>query len=360
MKKNELFDLTISEVLRETENSVSIGFEVPQELIEKFQFLPGQHLALETEIAGEKIRRSYSLCSAPYENKWRVAVKKVSGGKFSTFANDELKASTKIRVMPPHGNFKLSINANDEKNIVAFAAGSGITPIISMVKTVLQDSPNSTITLFYGNRSTDEIIFREELENLKNKYLDRFSLYHILSKEKTGVPLLYGRIDDEKCKIFSKHFYDVNDVDAFYLCGPAPMIFTVSDELKNLGVQDSNIHFELFNTDGIIATPKEVSEPNYDPATQSKVTLIMDGEVNEFPLAYGGNSILEAALKEGMDLPFACKGGVCSTCKAKITAGEVDMDVNYALEPDELERGFVLTCQSHPRTSNVTVNFDEI
>jgi len=350
--------LSVESVQKETESSVVVSFDIPSELHNEFVFVPGQYLTLETSIGGEDVRRSYSLCSAPYERKWQVAIKQVEDGKFSTYANSQLQAGDTLQVLEPDGNFKLATDKVNKKEYVAFAAGSGITPILSMIKAVLHEEPNSKFTLFFGNRNFDSIIFREELEALKNQYLNRLAVHHILSKEKLGSPLFFGRIDAKKCDRFSTVFFDPKEVDSFYLCGPSKMIFEIRDELTSKGVEASKIHFELFNTDDLkIEKKEEVS--TYDPKTESKVTIILDDDSFDMPLAYGGASVLDAALAAGADLPYACKGGVCSTCKAKVTEGEVVMDMNYALEPDELERGFVLTCQSHPRTSKLTVNFDE-
>ncbi|MDF1695211.1 MAG: phenylacetate-CoA oxygenase/reductase subunit PaaK [Saprospiraceae bacterium] len=354
----KFYNLQVEDVHSETEDSVVVSFSVPTELQSEFQYTPGQYLTLETEIGGEDVRRSYSLCSAPHEKEWKVAIKQVTDGKFSTFANQKLKAGDQVNVMAPTGNFKLVTHAENQNHYVAFAAGSGITPIMSMIKSVLNEEANSTFTLFYGNRQLDSIIFREELEALKNQFLNRLSLHHILSKEKLGSPLFFGRIDGEKCKKFGAVFFDPAKVHSFYLCGPSQMIFAIQDELKNLGVDGSKIHFELFTTSDIKIEKKE-EEASFDPSTESKVTIILDEESFDMPLKYGGLSVLDAALAAGADLPYACKGGVCSTCKAKIMEGEVVMDLNYALEPDELEKGYVLTCQSHPRTAEVTVNFDE-
>lgn len=354
----KLHDLNVKSVHRETEDSVVVSFDIPNELREEFTFIPGQYLTLETSINGEDVRRSYSLCSAPYEDEWKVAIKRVEGGKFSTYANTELKAGDNLRVLGPDGNFKLETSGDNQNHYVAFAAGSGITPILSMIKSVLKEEPNSKFSLFFGNRNFDTIIFREELEDLKSSYLDRFSVHHILSKEKLGSPLFFGRIDAQKCSRYCSVFFDPKDVAGFFLCGPSKMIFDIRDELNRLGVEASKIHFELFNTDDIKIEKKE-EQKLYDPSLESKVTIILDEESFDMPLAYGGLSVLDAALAAGADLPYACKGGVCSTCKAKIIEGEVEMDLNYALEPDEVENGFVLTCQSHPRTSTLTVNFDE-
>jgi len=351
-------DLIVKSVHNETEDSVIVSFDIPDELREEFTFIPGQYLTLETQINGEDVRRSYSLCSAPFESEWKVAIKRVEGGKFSTYANTELKSGDRLNVLVPDGNFKLETKKDNQNHYVAFAAGSGITPIMSMIKSVLAEESNSTFTLFFGNRNFDAIIFREELEALKNRYLNRLSIHHILSKEKLGSPWFYGRLDKQKCNRYCSVLFDPNEVSNYYLCGPAQMIFDIRDELTSLGVEPAKIHFELFNTDDIKVAKKEES-PSYDPKTESKVTIILDGESMEMPLVYGGLSVLDAALSAGADLPYACKGGVCSTCKAKLMDGEVEMDLNYALEPDELEQGFILTCQSHPRTAALTVNFDE-
>jgi ring-1,2-phenylacetyl-CoA epoxidase subunit PaaE len=351
-------NLNVESVQKETESSVVVSFDIPSELHQEYTFVPGQYLTLETVINGEEVRRSYSLCSAPYESKWKVAIKQVEGGKFSTYANSILKSGDTLQVLEPDGNFKLDTDKANKNSYVAFAAGSGITPILSMIKAVLKEEPNSKFTLFFGNRNVDTIIFREELEALKNQYLNRLAVHHILSKEKLGSPLFFGRLNAEKCNKFSTVFFDAKEIHSFYLCGPSQMIFEIRDELINVGVDASRIHFELFNTDDIKVEKKE-EKSTYDPQTESKVTIILDGDSFDMPLAYGGTSVLEAALAAGADLPYACKGGVCSTCKAKIMEGEVVMDLNYALEPDELERGFVLTCQSHPRSSSLTVSFDE-
>ena len=353
-----LHRIKVKKVIKETADCVSVSFDIPEDLRTEFRYKSGQYLALETEINGEKVRRSYSLCSAPYENEWKVAIKKVEGGKFSTYANESLSDDEEISIMPPSGGFLLTPNEQAENHYVAYGAGSGITPILSMIKTVMHDEPKSRFTLFYGNRNFDTIIFREEIEALKNVYLDRLSVHHILSKEKLGSPLFFGRIDAEKCEKFGKVFYKPTNVAGFYLCGPAQMIFGVKDKLIEQNVDSSRIHFELFNTSGIPVEAKR-EEETFDSEAESKVTIILDGESFDMPLDYGGNSILDAALAAGADLPYACKGGVCSTCKAQVTKGEARMDVNYALEPDEVENGFILTCQAHPRTAEITVNFDE-
>ena len=357
MSKN-FHELKVASVEKVTEDCVVVSLEIPDVLKSKFDFIFGQYLTFETRINNEDVRRSYSLCSAPGENAWKVAIKKVEGGKFSTYANEELKAGNVLNVLEPDGNFQLNPDESNAHHYVAFAAGSGITPIISMIKSVLRKEPDSRFTLFFGNRNFESIIFREELESLKNQYLNRLSVHHILSKEKLGSPLFFGRIDAQKCQRFGEVFFNPGDVHSYYLCGPSQMIFDIKDELIKMEVDSSNIHFELFNTDDIKVEKKEESV-TFDPEKESKVTIILDEESFDMPLAYGGKSVLDAALAAGADLPYACKGGVCSTCKAKIEEGEVVMDINYALEPDEVANGFILTCQSHPRSAKLTVNFDE-
>jgi ring-1,2-phenylacetyl-CoA epoxidase subunit PaaE len=361
MQTTTLHALEVKEVKRETPDCVSVSFAVPENLKETFSYLSGQYLALETEIDGEKVRRSYSLCSAPNEGEWKVAIKKVPNGKFSTYANEVLTTGTTLGVMAPTGNFKIQDASENEKHYVGFAAGSGITPILSMIKEVLSQSETSRFTLFYGNKGFDHIIFREELEALKNKYLGRFALHHVLSREKLGSPLFYGRINGDKCKVFHDKLLSGEVADQYVLCGPSEMIFSVKEALEEVGVDSHKIKFELFTSDGLPNKdlPRSKEEASFDPKVESKLNIILDGENQSFNLTYGGKNILDAALENGADLPFACKGGVCSTCKAKVTQGEVIMDVNYALEPDEVAAGFVLTCQAHPRTAEVTVNFDD-
>ncbi len=347
--------LRINDVKRETPDTVSVSFDMPSELVDKFGYVSGQYLTLEAVISGEKVRRAYSLCSAPEESEWRVAIKKVENGKFSTFANDHLKVGDSIDVMPPMGNFKLATNSDNVNQYMAYAAGSGITPIISMIKSVLAQEEQSKFILVYGNKNKESTIFLKELSQLQEMYTDRLIVHHIYSRAETESSVYSGRIDGQKCDEFSKNI--AGQITAYYLCGPSQMIFEVKDALIAQGVASGDIHFELFNTDDLPES-ESTEKTEYDTEATSQVTVIVDGDEYEFELAYGGPSILEAALEEDADLPFACKGGVCCTCKARIEEGEVQMDVNYSLEPEEVEDGFVLTCQSHPRTSKVVISFD--
>lgn len=349
--------LKVKEVKNETPDCVSIAFFVPDNLMSEFVFEQGQNITIKKIIDEEEIRRSYSICSAPFEKELRVAIKKVDGGKFSSFANNSLKAGDELEVMPPTGKFNTKLHAENKKQYLAFAAGSGITPVISIIKTTLHAEPQSSFTLVFGNRGRSSIMFFEELEGLKNKFLNRFNFINILSREKTDAPINFGRIDTEKLTALSK-LIDYNNTDEFFICGPKEMIFSVKDFLENKNIDNKKIHFELFTTPGQknAISNKQTAKTQSGPT--SKITVKLDGRSFDFDLGFNGENILDAALKQGADLPFACKGGVCCTCKAKLLEGEVEMDVNWGLEQEEVEQGFILTCQSHPTTEKVVVDFD--
>lgn len=346
--------LSIADIRRETEDAVSIAFDIPTDLRKEYQFTAGQYLTLRTIVDGEDIRRSYSLCSAPHENEWRVAVKEVEGGKFSTFANRELKIGNQLEVMTPMGNFTTQLNASNSKQYVLFASGSGVTPIFSLAKAILHEEPNSEVTLFYGNKGFHSIIFREELEAIKNENMNRFRVVHVLSRESLGNQIQKGRIDAPKCQDLHRAFLKDQTIDAVFVCGPEEMIHAVKDTMAELGVQADKIHFELFGT-----TVKKVEKKADEPNIVSNVRVIIDGDTLDIALESHAENILDAAQKAGADLPFACKGGVCCTCKAKVLEGTARMDVNYALEPDEVEAGYILTCQAHPTSEKLVVSFDD-
>lgn len=360
MSAPKFYPLKVKEVRAETADCVSVALEVPEDLWDAFQFTPGQYLTFRMHMDDAEVRRSYSICASPKDNELRVAIKKVDGGKFSSFANAGLKAGDLLDVMTPMGKFTPKKTEVAQKKYLAFAAGSGITPIMSIMKTVLQDEPGSEFTLVYGNKGKNTIIFREAIEALKNKYMQRLRVYHVLSREMMDVELFNGRIDAAKCREFCDTLIDIKNIDEVFICGPEEMILSLRAELVEMGLPSGNIHIELFaSPDQPKAThQKWVKEHAADDALMSKVTITLDGTTFQMDLAYNGDSILDAALKQGADLPYACKGGVCCTCRAKVTKGEVDMEVNYALEPDEIEKGFVLTCQSHPKTPTVTIDFD--
>ena len=350
--------LLIKEVTKETRDCVSIAFDIPTELSQVFQYKQGQYLTLRANIQGSEVRRSYSICSSPLDNELRIAIKKTEQGVFSSFANQHLQKGDQLDVMPPIGKFFIELNPAQSKQYIGFAAGSGITPLLSIIKTTLATELKSSFTLVYGNRNRHSIIFKEALEALKNQYINRFSIIYILSREKTDAAINFGRIDAEKCKQLSEKNIDISGTDAFFLCGPDEMIFSVKDQLEKSGVDKKKIHFELFTTPEQQKknfVKKDTIEKN---ETKSKVTIRLDGVSFDFDLGFDGPAILDAALQQGADLPYACKGGVCCTCRAKLVAGEVDMDVNYGLEPEEIEQGFILTCQSHPRTERIVVDFD--
>ena len=356
---SKFHSLTVKEVRRETEDTVSISFHVPEQLQSEFEFKQGQYLTLKQIIDGSDVRRSYSICSSPTDGVLRVAVKKVDGGMFSGFANEKLRAGDTLEAMPPMGNFFTELDPLQAKNYVLFAAGSGITPVISILRSVLLTEPNSTVTLVYGNKGFQSIIFREELEGLKNLYLDRFNLIHILSRENPGIPLYKGRIDVEKCMQLFDTVLDASEVDEAFICGPEEMISSVSECLKKLGVDDGSVHFELFTSPvGKLGTSSSDAPVQKLDDKDCEVSVTIDGDTVQFALNSQGESILEAAQSHGLDLPYACKGGVCCTCRAKLVEGEISMDHNYALRPDELAQNFILTCQSHPLTKKVTVDFD--
>lgn len=360
MSALKFYNLKVAEVKPETSDCVSVVLDVPAELKDTFGFAAGQYLTFRTQMNGEEVRRSYSICVSPDDGELRVAVKKVDGGKFSTYANDTLKKGDELEVMPPMGKFSPKASEKKAKNYLAIVAGSGITPVMSIMKTVLKNEPESTFTLIYGNRSRGTIIFREEIEGLKNIYMQRLRVYHILSREQMDVPLFNGRISADKCSEFCATLIDVKGIDEAFICGPEDMILSVKERLINLGVASENVHIELFTSPDQpkAAHDKWVKEHKANDGKMSKVSITLDGTTFEMDLAYNGDSILDAALKVGADLPFACKGGVCCTCRAKVVEGAVDMEVNYALEKDEVEKGYVLTCQSHPRTDRVVIDFD--
>jgi len=349
--------LRISEIRRETEDTVSIAFEIPSELRADYTFLSGQYLTIKAKIDNEELRRSYSLCSAPHEDEWRIAIKQVPNGKFSTFANKELKPGASLDIMTPTGNFILQPNKTNSKSYVLFAAGSGITPVLSILKTVLKSEPNSNVTLFFGNKGFASIIFREEIEGLKNQYMDRLRIVHILSREGLENSMQHGRIDNAKVEKLYDAFLAGTSIDAVYICGPESMILGVKESMVAKGVDEAKIYYELFTTPSTQKTDIQNSEAI--EKIESNVTVIMDGDSVDLHLKSTGKSVLEAAHDAGADLPYACKGGVCCTCKARIIEGSVIMDVNYSLTQEEINKGFILTCQSHPTSDKLIVSFDE-
>jgi ring-1,2-phenylacetyl-CoA epoxidase subunit PaaE len=349
--------LNIKNIAQATSDCVTIALDVPLHLQADYAFEPGQYITFKTNAIGEQeMRRSYSICSAPHDAELRVAIKKVDNGAFSTYANEVLKVGDAIEVMTPTGNFTLA-HTDITKNYFGFACGSGITPIMSIIKHLLHNNSSSTFTLIYGNKTLSSIVFKEELEALKNIYMHRLQVVHILSRERLEVDLNYGRIDTAKCEALFTKLFDVQQIEAAYLCGPEQMIHDVKDFLISKNVAATKIKFELFGTAPkakAIVNDKEI----IDTGIKRKVSIKVDDRTITFDIPEHGDNILDAALKNGADLPYACKGGVCCTCRAKVTQGQVRMDVNYALEQDELDAGFVLTCQAHPITDDVIIDFD--
>jgi ring-1,2-phenylacetyl-CoA epoxidase subunit PaaE len=351
----EFHPLRVLEVSPLTDESVTVTFDVPEELARTFEYLPGSHVTMRARIDGEDVRRSYSICSNANDGKLRVGVKRLPGGVFSNWAIERLKAGDVIEVMPPVGEFTIDPDPGSAGHRVAIAAGSGITPVLSLISTTLESEPESSWTLIYGNRTANSVMFLEELEGLKDRYADRFQLLHVLSREGSDLPLLSGRIDDAKIRLVHDRLLGGREVDDWYLCGPYELVSAARATLADLGVDADRIHDELF-----FAGPlDQASLPPEPPPGEGSVdlTVILDGRAVQTRMD-PETSILDAALRVRSELPFSCKGGMCATCKGRIEEGEVRMDKNYALVDTELEAGYVLTCQSHPVTDRVIVRYD--
>jgi ring-1,2-phenylacetyl-CoA epoxidase subunit PaaE len=354
----KFYKIKVRDIYRETDDCSVITFDVPQELSEAFQFRQGQHLTLKADINGEDVRRSYSLCSSPIDKEWKVAVKQIPEGKFSGFVNSNLKAGDTLEVMTPSGTFGVEVQPDKSKNYLFFAAGSGITPVLSMIKTHLAQEPKATCKLFYVNRTAKSIIFKEELEQLRNAYFGRLEIYYFLTKERRDIELFSGRFDDERMKVLTKTFIDIPDTSEVFLCGPEEMVNYVSDYLINAGLPKKLVHFELFVTglsDEDKARAERLAQQNVEGI---EVTIVDGGKEFQFTMTKDYDNILDAALGAGADLPFACKGGVCSTCKCQVVEGTVEMKINYALEEKEVAQNFVLSCQAVPTSESVKVDFD--
>ena len=350
--------LQVAEVARETRDAVALTFDVPAALKDTFRFVQGQHLTLRADIGGEDLRRSYSICSAVQDERLRIAVKKAPGGAFSNWINDSVRPGQVLEVMPPMGHFNVALDAREHRRYLGFAAGSGITPLLSIIKTTLCAEPHSRFTLFYGNRSSAAVIFREALSDLKDSYLERFNLVYVMSREPQDIAVLNGRIDEQKAGALLTHWVDATPIDAAFVCGPDGMMQAVSKSLQAHGVPKSRIKIELFAA----SIPRHERRVPAAPApgrSECAVTAIIDGAARQFTVEKTKDNLIDGALRQGIELPYSCKGGVCSTCRAKLIIGEVDMDVNFALEDYEIARGFILCCQSYPVTDTVVVDFDQ-
>ncbi|HYI28242.1 MAG TPA: 1,2-phenylacetyl-CoA epoxidase subunit PaaE [Bradyrhizobium sp.] len=350
--------LAVNDLRRESSDAVSMTFAIPEALADDYHFAPGQYLTLRTTMDGEEVRRSYSICSGPDDGELRIAVKKVDGGAFSSWAADELKSGDQLDVMTPTGRFGVVAASEGARTYVGFAAGSGITPILSIVKGVLAREPDSRFFLFYGNRSTSGMLFREALEELKDRFMQRLSVFHVISGEEQDLPILYGRLDGEKVRALLRSLVPASDVDHVFVCGPTGMSDDIETTCRDIGIAADRIHVERFVSEfGGKPRPKAVIAVGAPP--KAMASLIIDGKRREVPVAEG-EAVLDAALRAGMDLPFACKGGMCSTCRAKLVEGSAEMEVNYSLEPWELKAGFILTCQARPTSGRVVVDYDHV
>jgi ring-1,2-phenylacetyl-CoA epoxidase subunit PaaE len=364
MSDTQFYPLRIKTVRPETATAVCVSFDVPEELADKFSFTQGQFLTLKADIDGEDVRRSYSICCGVDDGELQVGIKRVRDGKFSNYANDNFKAGDEVEVMPPQGSFFTELDENNRKNYMCIAAGSGITPILSNIKTILAREPGSRVTLIFGNRRSNAVMFKDDLSFLKNRYMTRFQWINIMDEEDQGSDLLNGRVDNEKgSALHRSKLIDILNTDEALICGPEAMMSEVSRGFRASGLEDSQIHYELF------ANSAEDSQQRLEKAHQrieaygeeksSKVTVIHDGRSIAYELTTVGENILDASQHNGLDVPYSCKAGVCSTCKAKLVRGEVDMDITHGLEPHEIEAGYVLTCQAHPISDEVTIDFDQ-
>ena len=345
---SKFYPLTVAKVKHETRDAVAVTFAVPPELKQTFAYQQGQHLTLRAMIDGEDVRRSYSICSSVQDEQLRVAIKKTPGGLFSNWANDSLKPGATLEVMPPMGHFNVPLDPNSERHYLAFAAGSGITPILSIIKTTLLAEPKSRFTLVYGNRASSSVIFRDELTDLKDIYMGRLKLVYVMSREQQDIELFNGRITGEKCTAFLKSWINAEDIDVAFICGPEDMMHGVSKSLQDAGMAKEKIRIELFAA----SIPKHEHKPRpvaEGARHQTEVTVIMDGSAASFTMDKDKESILDAGLRAGIDMRYSCK----------VVEGNVEMDVNYALEDYEVARGFVLSCQAFPITDNVIIDFDQ-
>lgn len=346
--------LTVQSVTPLTRDSAAITFAVPPELQETFHYLPGQYLTLRSQIDSVELRRSYSICASAQSQQLRVAIKRVSGGAFSNWALDHLQPGSRLEVMPPQGHFTMPLAPQASRHVLCVAAGSGITPVLSIIESTLLAEPKSRVTLIYGNRASGSVMFKEELENLKDRFLTRLNIVWVMSREAQDMPLFNGRIDGDKISQLLQHWVDAASVDTAFICGPQNMMLAASQAMQDTGIDKARIKVELFGTTQTAErAPRAVAVSDQG----CEVTVVMDGAQRVFHMPKDQN-LVDAALAQGIELPYSCKGGVCSTCRCKVTQGEVDMDINYALEDYEVARGFVLGCQSYPVSDTLVIDYD--
>jgi ring-1,2-phenylacetyl-CoA epoxidase subunit PaaE len=350
--------LRIAEVISETSDAKSITFELPDALREEFFFKPGQHLTLKADIQGEDIRRTYSLCVAPQDGELKVTVKRIAGGVFSNWANDNLKAGDHIEVMAPHGSFTWEFNAQANNHYAGFAGGSGITPILSLLKTALLTEPDSRFTLFYGNRDSSSVIFLEELARLKNRFMDRFQVHHFLAEEAEDIDLFNGLLDRTKCDLILGSLVEPEEITAFFICGPGPMMDAAEQALEGVGVPHGRIFVERFTAGRPSAALAAQMQALQSQAQGLTMMVTLDGRKRRVPFDAAAGNILDSARVAGLPAPYACKAGVCATCRARVVSGEVEMAARYGLSDEEIASGYVLTCQSVPKGEGVEVDYD--
>lgn len=360
-KRARFHPLTVSGVRRLTPESIEVTFAVPDELVGEYDYAPGQYVALRRDFDGRELRRSYSICAAPAPGELRVAIKRDLGGEFSTWANDSLAPGEVIDVMSPQGTFTTTLVPDASRHYAAIVAGSGVTPVMSLARTILAESPLARFSLVYSNRTAQDVMFLEELAELKDRYPSRFALFHVLTRERRISDTFSGRIDAERLGVFLDNLVRPHDVDEWFICGPFDLVQLVRDTLEEAGVPRDVVRFELFTTDRPDRPEGSHGRPVVVDAREGThtITFTLDGVSSSVQTALNSReTVLNAALRVRSDVPFACAGGVCGTCRAKVVEGTVEMDENYALEPEELERGYVLTCQSHPTSETVSVNYD--
>ena len=349
--------LTVERLQQETRDSVRIALDVPEEIRGEYEFLAGQHLPFQLTIDGKKLRRTYSICSPQGEYPLEIGVRVQPGGQFSEFAANTLQVGDTLDAMPPSGQFHVTLDPSHEKDYVGFAAGSGITPILSMMKSILTTEPNSRFILFYGNRKQATTMFIEDLYALKNLYPERLQLNFVFSQEQQEFPWMAGRLDTDKVKELYTHFGAGLRTNDCFVCGPDSMIRDVTQALIELGMPEHHIHAERF---GVPRKGRQAKPAHVETADQASVTIILDGHKKSFEMSRDDDNIVDAAAGNGIELPYSCKGGVCATCRCHVRDGEVTMAVNYGLEPWEVEKGFVLACQSRPVSDTVTLDYDNI
>ncbi|MBK9537890.1 MAG: 2Fe-2S iron-sulfur cluster binding domain-containing protein [Flavobacteriales bacterium] len=353
--------LEVIDVKQETADAVSVALRVPPELRKEFTFLAGQYLTVKLSVNGEELRRSYSICSSPFEEaSIRIAVKRVALGRASNRLVAGMKVGDKLEVMPPMGHFHTPFDASIERHFVAFAAGSGITPILSILSSVLRAEPKSRFTLFYGNTDTDRIIFRERLDELVREHGSRLTVHHVLSQGRNSDPLFNGRITADKAAQLLQRFVNDDLRKEFFICGPEQMMVSVSEALEKQRIDKKQIHIELFTSPVTTEAKKEVSHATSTAFNgQAEVEIVLDGRRHTLHMGSKGDPVLEVAIDAGLDVPYACKGAVCCTCKARVLEGQVEMEMNYALTDEEVADGYVLTCQTHPRSARVVIDYDQ-